>query len=143
MFVDQPRARPADEHGGNCQYGNRPERFTQMSDITLSAGIWQNLLSLQQTADLMATTQSSCDWQEDQQRARQSGELFHLAVFSNRASDLASLLDSIGNATQTLQAANNGLYLADEAGAERPGSRPAGPAERLDQPASTSAPLPV
>ena len=49
-----------------------------LSNITLSASVRQNLLSLQGTADLLATTQEpSCHRQEGQQRARQSDQLLH------------------------------------------------------------------
>src|SRR6476620_11527870 len=81
-----------------------------MSDITLSAGIRQNLLSLQNTADLMATTQNRLATGKKINTALDNPiSYFTSQSLGNRASDLSSLLDSIGNATQTLQAANNGL----------------------------------
>ena len=81
-----------------------------MADITLSAGIRQNLLSLQQTADLMAQTQNRLATGKKINSALDNPvSYFTSQSLSNRASDLSSLLDSIGNATQTLQAANNGL----------------------------------
>jgi len=81
-----------------------------MSDITLSAGIRQNLLSLQQTADLMATTQNRLATGKKVNSALDNPvSYFTSQSLGNRASDLSSLLDSIGNATQTIQAANNGL----------------------------------
>ena len=81
-----------------------------MSDITLSAGIRQNLLSLQQTADLMATTQNRLATGKKINSALDNPvSYFTSQSLGNRASDLSSLLDSIGNATQTIQAANNGL----------------------------------
>jgi flagellin len=81
-----------------------------MSDITLSAGIRQNLLSLQQTADLMATTQNRLATGKKINSALDNPvSYFTSQSLSNRASDLSSLLDSISNATQTIQAANNGL----------------------------------
>ena len=52
-----------------------------MSNITLSSGIRQNLLSLQDTAANLTTTQeSSVDRQEGQHRLRQSDLVFHLAI---------------------------------------------------------------
>ena len=81
-----------------------------MSDITLSAGIRQNLLSLQQTADLMATTQNRLATGKKVNSALDNPvSYFTSQSLGNRASDLSSLLDSICNATQTIQAANNGL----------------------------------
>ena len=52
-----------------------------MSDITLTTGIRQNLLSLQKTsADLTTTQEASFDRQEGQHGLRQSDRLLHLAV---------------------------------------------------------------
>jgi flagellin-like hook-associated protein FlgL len=81
-----------------------------MSDITLSAGVRQNLLSLQSTADLMATTQNRLATGKKVNSALDNPiSYFTSQSLNNRASDLNSLLDSIGNAVQTIQAANNGL----------------------------------
>lgn len=81
-----------------------------MADITLTAGVRQNLLSLQQTADLMATTQNRLATGKKINTALDNPiSFFTSQSLSNRASDLTSLLDSISNATQTLQAANNGI----------------------------------
>src|SRR6476646_2149027 len=80
------------------------------SNITLSAGVRQNLLSLQSTASLMAQTQNRLATGKKINSALDNPiSYFTSQSLSNRASDLSSLLDSIGNATQTLQAANNGL----------------------------------
>ena len=82
-----------------------------MSNITLSAGIRQNLLSLQNTAANLTTTQEHlADRQEGQYRLRQSDQLFHVAVVEQpRQRSVSALLDQIGQAQQTLDAANNGL----------------------------------
>ena len=81
-----------------------------MADITLSAGVRQNLLSLQNTADLMAQTQNRLATGKKVNSALDNPiSYFTSQSLGNRASDLNSLLDSISNATQTLQAANNGL----------------------------------
>lgn len=81
-----------------------------MSDITLTAGVRQNLLSLQNTADLMAQTQNRLATGKKINSALDNPiSYFTSQSLSNRASDLSSLLDSISNATQTIQAANNGL----------------------------------
>ena len=81
-----------------------------MSDIVLSASVRQNLLSLQSTADLLATTQNRLP------RARRSTRpsttrptIFTAASLDNRASDINNLLDGIGNGVQVLQAANTGI----------------------------------
>lgn len=80
------------------------------SNITLSAGVRQNLLSLQNTADLMAQTQNRLATGKKVNTALDNPiSFFTSQSLSDRASDLNSLLDSISNATQTLQAANNGL----------------------------------
>jgi flagellin len=81
-----------------------------MSDITLTAGVRQNLLSLQNTANLMATTQNRLATGKKVNSALDNPiSFFTSQSLGNRATDLNSLLDSISNATQTLQAANNGL----------------------------------
>lgn len=81
-----------------------------MADITLSAGVRQNLLSLQNTADLMAQTQNRLATGKKVNSALDNPiSYFTSQSLGNRASDLNSLLDSISNATQTLDAANNGL----------------------------------
>jgi flagellin len=80
------------------------------SNITLTAGVRQNLLSLQTTADLMAQTQNRLATGKKVNSALDNPiSFFTSQSLSDRASDLSSLLDSISNATQTLQAANNGL----------------------------------
>ena len=83
-----------------------------MADITLTAGVRQNLLSLQNTADLMAQTQNRLATGKKVNTALDNPiSYFTSQALNNRAGDLNNLLDSISNATQTLQAANNGLDL--------------------------------
>ena len=80
------------------------------SDITLSAGIRQNLLSLQNTAANLTTTQEHLSTGKKINTAFDNPtSYFTSQSLNNRASDLSSLLDSIGQAQQTLDAANNGL----------------------------------
>jgi flagellin-like hook-associated protein FlgL len=80
------------------------------SSITLSAGVRQNLLSLQDTASLLATTQNRLATGKKVNSALDNPTNFFTSQgLSNRASDLNSLLDTIGQAQQTLQAANTGL----------------------------------
>ena len=81
-----------------------------MSDITLSAGIRQNLLSLQNTAANLTTTQEHLATGKKVNTAFDNPtSYFTSQSLNNRASDLSSLLDQIGQAQQTLDAANNGL----------------------------------
>ena len=84
-----------------------------MADITLSAGVRSNLISLQQTADLMARTQSRLSTGKKVNSALDNPiNFFTSSALSARAGDLSSLLDSVSNATQTLKAADNGITLA-------------------------------
>jgi flagellin len=81
-----------------------------MSDITLSAGVRQNLLSLQKTADLMATTQNRLATGKKVNSALDNPtNFFTSSSLQTRASDLSSLLDSMSNGVKTLEAADNGL----------------------------------
>ena len=81
-----------------------------MSDIILSSGVRQNLLSLQDTAALMATTQNRLATGKKVNSALDNPiNFFTSQGLGNRASDLNSLLDAIGQGQQTLQAANTGL----------------------------------
>ena len=80
------------------------------SDITLSAGIRQNLLSLQNTAANLTTTQEHLSTGKKINTAFDNPtSYFTSQSLNNRANDLGSLLDQIGQAQQTLDAANNGL----------------------------------
>jgi len=81
-----------------------------MSDIVLSASVRQNLLSLQSTAALLATTQNRLSTGKKVNTALDNPtNYFTAAGLDNRASDINNLLDSIGNGVQVLQAANTGL----------------------------------
>jgi flagellin-like hook-associated protein FlgL len=81
-----------------------------MANITLSAGVRQNLLALQNTASLMSDTQNRLATGKKVNSALDNpGSFFTSQSLSNRASDLNSLLDSIGQAQQTLRAADTGL----------------------------------
>jgi flagellin-like hook-associated protein FlgL len=81
-----------------------------MGDIVLSAGVRQNLLSLQSTADLMATTQNRLATGKRVNSALDNpGNFFTSQALNNRASDLNSLLDSIGQAQKTIEAADAGI----------------------------------
>ncbi|WP_024511978.1 DUF1522 domain-containing protein [Bradyrhizobium sp. ARR65] len=81
-----------------------------MSGIVLSASVRQNLLSLQSTADLLATTQNRLATGKKVNSALDNPTNFFTAQsLDNRASDINNLLDSIGNGVQVLQAANTGI----------------------------------
>src|ERR1700742_4030565 len=81
-----------------------------MSGIVLSASVRQNLLSLQSTASLLATTQNDLATGNKVNSALDNPTNFFTSQsLNNRASDIGSLLDSIGNGVQVLQAANTGL----------------------------------
>ena len=134
-----------------------------MSAITLSPGVRQNLLSLQNTADLLNVTQNRLATGKKVNSAFDNPVSFFASQsLSNRASDLSSLLDQIGQAQQTLNAANQGLTsltslvavcaVDRQAGAvggrtrprpgyRQPGRRHDGSAPRA--PATSSSPLPA
>ncbi|SHH68384.1 flagellin [Bradyrhizobium erythrophlei] len=81
-----------------------------MSGIVLSASVRQNLLSLQSTASLLATTQNDLATGNKVNSALDNPTNFFTAQgLNNRASDINNLLDSIGNGVQVLQAANTGI----------------------------------
>jgi flagellin len=81
-----------------------------MSNIVLSAAVRQNLLSLQSTADLLATTQNRLATGKKVNTALDNPTNYFTAQgLDNRASDINNLLDSIGNGVQVLQAANTGI----------------------------------
>jgi len=81
-----------------------------MSGIVLSASVRQNLLSLQATADLLATTQNDLATGKKVNSALDNPTNFFTAQsLDNRASDIGNLLDGIGNGVQVLQAANTGI----------------------------------
>src|ERR1700681_1110051 len=81
-----------------------------MSNITLSSGIRQNLLSLQDTAANLTTTQEHLSTGKKINTAFDNPtSYFTSQSLNNRANDLSALLDQIGQGQQTLDAANNGL----------------------------------
>ena len=69
-----------------------------MSDVVLSASVRQNLLSLQSTADLLATTQNRLATGKKVNTALDNPtNYFTAAGLDARASDINNLLDGIGN----------------------------------------------
>jgi flagellin len=80
------------------------------SDITLSKGVRSNLLSLQNTAQLLNRTQERLATGKKVNSALDNPiNFFTSSGLSSRANDLSRLLDSVGNAVQTLQAADKGI----------------------------------
>jgi flagellin len=81
-----------------------------LSNITLTSAVRQNLLSLQDTANLLSTTQERLATGKKVNSALDNPTNFFTAAgLDARASDISNLLDSIGNGVQVLQAANTGI----------------------------------
>jgi flagellin len=81
-----------------------------MSDISLSKAVRSNLLSLQDTATMMAKTQERLATGNKVNSALDNPTNFFTASSLNsRANDLNALMDSMANGIQTLEAADNGL----------------------------------
>src|SRR6201982_2430056 len=81
-----------------------------LNNVTLTAAVRQNLLSLQGTADLPAPTPPRLATGKKVNSALDNPTNFFTAAgLDARASDISSLLDSIGNGVQVLQAANTGI----------------------------------
>ena len=81
-----------------------------MSNIVLSAGVRANLLNLQQTSSLITQTQTRLATGKRVNSALDNAINFFTAQgLDNRANDLSGLLDSMSNAINTIQAANNGI----------------------------------
>src|ERR1700735_5292679 len=81
-----------------------------MSDMTLTAGIRNNLLSLQKTPAELTTTQDHLATGKKVNTAFDNPtSYFTSQSLTNRANDLSALLDQIGQAQQPLNAANDGL----------------------------------
>jgi flagellin len=81
-----------------------------MSNIILSAGVRQNLLALQNTASLLSVTQGRLATGKRVNSALDDATTFFVAAnLTTRSKDLSGLLDSIGLAMRTLEAADNGV----------------------------------
>jgi flagellin-like hook-associated protein FlgL len=81
-----------------------------MSDIVLSSGVRSNLLQLQQTSDLITSTQTKLATGKRVNTALDNPNNFFTAQgLDNRANDLSNLLDSMSTGINTIQAANNGI----------------------------------
>ncbi len=81
-----------------------------MSDITLTAGIRQNLLSLQNTsADLTTTQEQLATGKKVNSAADNPSSYFTSQNLTNSANSLSALLDQVGQGQQTINAATDGL----------------------------------
>jgi flagellin len=80
------------------------------SDIVLSPGVRENLLALQSTANLMSKTQNRLATGKKVNSALDNPNSFFTSqALSDRAGDLGTLLDAIGQAQKTLEGASNGI----------------------------------
>ena len=81
-----------------------------MSDISLTASMRSNLLSLQNTQSLMDVTQERLSTGKKVNSAIDNPSSYYTAQsLTNRASDLSALLDSMGQGIQTIKAADEGI----------------------------------
>ncbi len=81
-----------------------------MPDIVLSSAVRDNLLSLKQTADLQSKTQTRLATGLKVNTALDNPNSYFTAQSLNdRASDLSNLLDNMGQAVQTIRAADKGI----------------------------------
>jgi len=81
-----------------------------MSNISLTASMRSNLLSLQGTSDLMSQTQERLATGKKVNSAIDNPSAYYTAQsLSNRANDLSGLLDSMGQAISTIKAADEGI----------------------------------
>jgi flagellin len=80
------------------------------NDISLTAGMRNNLVSLQDTVSLLNRTQERLSSGKKVNSALDNPTAFFAAqALNGRASDLSSLKDGMGQAIQTIKAANNGI----------------------------------
>ena len=81
-----------------------------MSDISLTASMRSNLLSLQSTQSLMDRTQDRLSTGKKVNSAIDNPMSYYTSQsLTNRAGDLEDLLDSMGQGIQTIKAANEGI----------------------------------
>ena len=81
-----------------------------MSDISLTSSMRSNLLSLQNTQSLMDITQERLSTGKKVNSALDNPSSYYTAQsLTNRASDLSSLLDSMGQSISTIKAADEAI----------------------------------
>src|SRR5215469_7818404 len=105
--------------GPDDDYGDNPastantalnQKGHTMSNVTLTAGVRSNLLSLQSlSAELNTAQQQLATGKKVNSAFDNPASYFTSQSLTNRANELSTLLDGIGQAQQTLQAANQGL----------------------------------
>jgi flagellin-like hook-associated protein FlgL len=79
-------------------------------NISLSSSVRQNLLALQDTSNLMQTTQNRLATGKKVNSALDNPlNFFTSSSLNSRAKDLSGLIDAMSSGIQTIQAANNGL----------------------------------
>src|SRR5574344_238111 len=86
------------------------EKKMSNTDISLSSAMRSNLLSLQNINGQLETTQERLSTGLKVNSAMDNPSSYYTAQsLNNRANDLDGLLDSMGQAVQTIQAANEGV----------------------------------
>jgi flagellin-like hook-associated protein FlgL len=81
-----------------------------INDISLTAGMRSNLVSLQSTVSLLNRTQERLSSGKKVNSALDNPTAFFAAqALTGRAADLSGLKDGMGQAIQTIKAANNGI----------------------------------
>jgi len=81
-----------------------------IDSVTLTAGMRANLISLQGLSKTIATTQEHLSTGKKVNSALDNPtEFFASQALTQTANDLSSVQDSMGQAVQTIQAANNGI----------------------------------
>jgi flagellin len=81
-----------------------------MGDITISSAVRSNLNALQSTSQLMSSVQEKLSTGRKVNSALDNPNSFFTAKgLENRASDLSTLLDDMGQSVQTLKAADKGI----------------------------------
>src|ERR1700742_4224781 len=90
---------------------SRKEFITMaISNISLTASARANLLSLQQTSSLLATTQNRLATGKKVNSALDGATAYFASQgFLNRATDLSRVKDGLSNALQTVKAASNAI----------------------------------
>ncbi len=84
-----------------------------MEQITLTSSMRTNLLSLKRTASLLDVTENRLSTGQKINSALDGPSSFYTAKsLTNRASDLMSLLDAMGQGVQTIKAATQGVETA-------------------------------
>src|SRR5690606_33842097 len=80
------------------------------SDISLSKAVRANLLSLQNTAEMMNKTQNRLATGNKVNSALDNpSNFFTASALNSRAADMSNLLDSMASGIKVIEAANNGL----------------------------------